>query len=65
MEFTSKQTKDYDSDFTGSDLETGIRLNEEYQKGQLKLDIRNGVMDVKIGDFNIQVDFAQENVPVT
>lgn len=65
MQFNSAESKDYSTDFTGSNVENGFRLYDENSKGQLKLDIRQGKMDIEIGDFDVQVDFSQENVPVS
>lgn len=54
-----------DISFTDNNMERAIRLNDEKSKGQLKLNILNGIMQVQIGAFIIDIPFEFYNVPVS
>jgi hypothetical protein len=52
--------------YSGSDLEKGIRLNDEYNNDHdLAIDVTNGVLSLAIGGFNVNVNIALENIPVS
>jgi uncharacterized protein DUF3712 len=51
--------------FNGNNLEQAIRLNDEYLKQQLRVNIYDGSVTIMIGSYSIQSDVVIENVLVT
>ena len=45
--------------------ELAFRLNDEKNKGNLKIDITNGIMHVLIGEFSIEIEFSFSKIPVS
>jgi hypothetical protein len=51
--------------YTGTDQENGVRLNDKLNKNQLYIDLLNDWMTVKIGNFEITLDFELFGIYVT
>ena len=64
LHFNPGQSQGYSSTYSGSDIETGIRLDDEHNKGKLDMDLLNGVMSLDIGNFSIDVPFQLLDVHV-
>ena len=62
--FNASEEKGYETVFVGNDVETGVRLDDEYKQDQLALHLLNGEMTLEIGAFTVDVPFEFRNVHV-
>lgn len=64
VSFDASEEKGYQAVYVGNDIETGVRLDDEYKQDQLDLDLLNGEMTLEMGAFTIDVPFEFRNVHV-